>query len=110
MGLNQLWMQKSPFDVFLSLPTGEQMGVDLTESFISSVFPSIDKKDENANKDRLALISKMMNAIRLSGTAFVEDPIDAKKCKLAHIPVIEKKELKEVKNPKEFKKLVRKKI
>jgi len=106
LGIAQYWTSKSPFDVLLSVPNDKITHDNphdnyITRNFASAVFSTLDTKE----KDRLNLIGKLVDAIRITGTAIVNNEIDARQCKIAQVPVIEKKELKEVHNPKELKKL-----
>jgi putative transcriptional regulator len=110
LGINQYWTSKSPFDVLLSVPKDLNKDTSndkiLPHNFASAVFSSMDTKEFDTKEiDRLNLIRKLMDTIRFTGTAIVNNEVDAKQCKIAQVPVIEKKELKEVRNPKELKKL-----
>lgn len=112
LGISQFWTKKTPFDVLINVPNKTESNtfnsnhVNENISMITSVFSKIGEE----NSKRLQFISRLLNAMKVSGTAIVQDKIDAKQCKLAGVPAIEQRELKEVKNPNDFKKLVIKKL
>lgn len=106
LGISQFWTKKTPFDVLINVPNKtESNNFNENLSMITSVFSKIGEEHSR----RLQFISRLLNAMKINGTAIVQDKIDAKQCKLAGVPAIEHRELKEVKNPNDFKKLVIKK-
>ncbi|MBD3350553.1 MAG: helix-turn-helix domain-containing protein [Candidatus Lokiarchaeota archaeon] len=106
IGLNQFWTKKSPFDVLINIPVSSESKNGWLFPIISSIFPS----EEQEVIARIKLLSRMLSFLKINGTVIVEGKSNAKKCQKAGVPTIEHKELKEVKNPKEFKKLVQKKM
>jgi predicted transcriptional regulator len=102
----QFWTSKSPFDVLVSIPTEKHNKIMANNSLISAIFPYFDSKEE----ERLNIIRKILKIARFYGIVIVDEKIETSKSKIGGIPVIEKKELKSIKNQKDFKKLVRKKL
>lgn len=104
--ISHFWTSKSPFDVLLSIPTEKNNKIIANNSLLSAIFPYFDSKEE----ERLEIIGKILKIARFYGIVIVNEKIETSKSKVGGIPVIEKKELKRIKNQKDFKKLVRKKF
>jgi len=109
IGLEQLWPNKAPFDVIIK-PDTHQYKIDKIKNeflpLISTIISNFNQKD----MDKIYFISQLLKMFKVKATAIVEDEIDAKQCKLAGIPTIEHKELKQINSTEEFNQLLKKRF
>ncbi|MHA1819081.1 MAG: helix-turn-helix domain-containing protein [Promethearchaeota archaeon] len=119
IGLRQFWTNKTPFDVLISIPNEQaeffngRLSNNRTRIPKSEHIPLISSVilDESSREViKINTIRGFLKCFRISGAVIVEDEKIEKECKKANVPAINKKELNEVKNPKEFQKLIKKKI